>query len=285
MNKKVLIIIAVVLVIAILAIVCLSLGNKPKEGTPGNANVSGEVVPDNSNSPEVKPGQVYKELDPYVANIPNEILDFYKEKIEAIEEQHKNEQEQMLEGNKDLDVTSLRNLKYDLVFFDDNNTPELVVTDEGYRTALYTYDAGKVIYTMAEDGISGDETGWAFGAGGNAGYEYIPRENVLRNYNSEYSGLIRYVSFFELDPKTHQLVSKYDQPLYEGHYNDANANGKIDDDEMETFINEPKYFYAEKQISSGDWAGYMIDGDYVELVGTKSADSILKALQSLMNEK
>ena len=150
-----------------------------------------EVTPVDNTEEENLP----KETDPYVANIPNEIIDFYKEKVEDINA-----------GNVDG-----RELKYDLVFFDDNNTPELVVTETGYRMVLYTYDAGKVIYTQEE---YEDEMGWPFGAGGNAGYEYAPRANTIRNYDADHAGLIRYITYYVLNENTHQLVSLYDEPLY-----------------------------------------------------------------------
>ena len=283
MSKKVLAIVAVLLIIAIVALICLSMTKKAP--VPTGSGDSGDVaVVSASGEEEITPAPVFKETDPYVANIPNEILDFYKEKIEAIEEKHKAEQEDLIKESPDYDVADLRNLKYDLVFFDDNNTPELVVTEEGYRTALYTYDAGKVIYAMQEED-SGDEYGWPYGAGGNHGYEYIPRENVLRNYDADYAGLVQYVSYYELNPETHHLVNKNEAALYETHYNDKNGNGEVDDDEWEPVVDEPTYFYGDKKLTEEEWKGYMVEGEYTELVGTKSAESILKALEGLINEK
>ncbi len=285
MDKNVLAVIAVLLLVAIIAIVSVSMTEKkpeePEVVTSGEAVASASVE-----EKEDVPTNEYKELDPYVANIPNEILDFYKEKVEEIEQNHKEEQEQLMKDNPNMDVSSLRNLKYDLIFFDDNNVPELVVTDDGYRTALYTYDAGKVIYAMKDGPDDTDEHGWPYGAGGNHGYDYIPRENIMVNTNADYAGLIVYTTYYQLNPETHNLESKYDQELRAEFFEDKNGNGQVDDDEMESY-NEGavRYYYGDKQLTEEEWASYHVQGDYKGLYGTKTADSILKALNSLINEK
>ena len=282
--KKFLILLAVIVVLVIvILVVCADKeqsGEKEKVVPISFEEKSGEEA----KTPE--PKKEYKETNPYVANIPNEILDFYKEKVEAIEEKHKKEQEQLLKENPNMNVTDLKNLKYDLVFFDDNNTPELVVTDEGLRTALYTYDAGEVIYAMKESSDGDDEYGWTFGAGGNHGYEYVPRENTLRNIDSDYAGLIRYYNFYELDEKTHQLVPINVGDLIENHFEDKNNNGKVDDDEMEPYFDEPTfYIVGTRRANKEDWEKNLIDGEYEELVGTKTAAELFALLDSLVNEK
>lgn len=279
--KKLFLLLAVVSLVSLL----VACGEKPQNNVSGDKEpvISTETKSGETEVIDVKPE--YKETNPYVANIPNEILDFYKEKIEAIEEAVKQRNEERLKENKNTPLDSLEKMKYDLVFFDDNNTPELVATSSNNAMSLYTYDAGQVIFAMKpEDGDDEEEYGWPFGVGGNAGYEYIPRENTMRFYNNEFAGLIRYVSYMELDPDTHQLEGKYKDPLYEVHYDDKNKNGDVDEDEMD-FVEEAVYKYGDKEITSGEWATYMVEGDYEELVGTKSASEILTILEGLINEK
>ncbi len=184
MNKKILFLLA--MIVLVVGLVACGDKKEPKNDASGNPIATDKTSDKGKDKP-------VDNTNPYVANIPNEIIDFYKEKVEEVEKKHRENQTQLLELDPNTDISQLTNLKYDLVFFDDNNTPELVVTNPGMRTALYTYDAGKVIYTM-EEGNPDDEYGWPFGVSGNAGYEYIPRGNVIRWYANDYAGLIRYTA-------------------------------------------------------------------------------------------
>ncbi len=77
---------------------------------------------------------------------------------------------------------------YDLVYFDSDAIPELVAGAAGYYTSLYTYSNGYV-YTLMDR--------WAYGAMGNAGYEFSSRKNSLRNYNTDYAGAILYTTYID----------------------------------------------------------------------------------------
>jgi len=279
MNKKILFLVAMVLVVVGLT----ACGEKEEVTYDASGNPISVVKEDDNKGKNTD--KVVDSTDPYVANIPNEILDFYKTKVEEIEKKHRDTQTQLLELDPSTDISQLTNLKYDLIFLNDDNIPELIVTNPGYYTALYTYDAGQVIYAMKDEVFPDDESGWGYGAGGNAGYEFIPKGNVVRNYDNDYAGLIRYTSIFELDKNTHQLVSKLDKELYEAHFNDKNNNGKVDDDEMEEFIEEPTYYYGDKKITAEEYASYVPNGAYDTLEGTKSYSEIISALDSLINQK
>lgn len=67
-------------------------------------------------------------------------------------------------------------MKYNLIYFDEDDIPELVVGPSGYWMSMFTYDAGQVYCLMNE---------WGYGAFGNAGYEYVPGKNSLRNYDAD----------------------------------------------------------------------------------------------------
>ncbi|MCM1124759.1 MAG: hypothetical protein NC416_19465, partial [Eubacterium sp.] len=70
---------------------------------------------------------------------------------------------------------------YDLIYVDEDEIPELVSGLNGYYVNLYTYEDG-TLYKLMDD--------WAYGAMGNAGYEYAPGDNSIRNYNADYAGAI-----------------------------------------------------------------------------------------------
>ena len=284
MNKKFLLLIAIfVLVTGLVA--C----NDKKEETSSEGRIALETNTSESTPEVIEPELELDEVintDPYVANIPNEILDFYLEKVEEIEANYKEEQDKILADNPDYDVSNAPQLKYDLVFFNDDNIPELVVNKDGYSLALYTYDAGKVIYAMKEEGMDDDESGWPYGAGGNHGYEYAPRKNVLRNLNADHAGLIVYYYLASIDPETHLLVSKYDKELYVNNFDDKNNNGSLDEDEMENYVENASFVYDGKAITEEEFSEYiMSDYEFVNLTGTKSYEDIKVALTGLINEK
>ena len=224
--------------------------------------------------------KVVDDTDPYSQTVSAEVLDAYKAKIEEIEKKHKEEQAKLLE-DPDFDIASLTNLKYDLVYFNDDDIPELVVTNEGFAVALYTYANGQVVYTMQDEGIT-DENGWTYGIAGNGGYDYVSKGNVIRNYNNEYAGLIRYVTYNKLDDKTNQLVPVYDNSLKEYHFNDKNNNGEIDEDEADDYVDEPTAFYfGENKITEEEYNAKLIDGDYDILDGDLTATKMIEKFESL----
>ena len=59
---------------------------------------------------------------------------------------------------------------YHLIYFDNDDIPELVAGVNGFYISLYTYKDGKA-YTLMDR--------WVYGVMGNAGYEYSPRKKQL----------------------------------------------------------------------------------------------------------
>ena len=282
MNKKVIGIIVAILVILAVVAVCVYLGNKNKAEEPTTPVV---VINESGDEEIVVPREL--ETDPYVSNVPNEILDAYLKKVDDIEKKHKEELAALMEENADLDLTSLSMLKYDLIFFDEDDIPELVVTNTGNNTRLYTYDAGKVIYAMRDEDAPDEEAGWTFGAGGNHGYEFIPRGNTLRNYNADYAGLILYTGYFKLYNETHNLADKFDGVLCEFHFEDKNNNGKVDEDEMDSYTDDVTAYYVNnKKITEEEAKNYLvISDDFEPLEGTKVVEEFRNKLLNLVNEK
>lgn len=118
--------------------------------------------------------------------------------------------------------------QYGLIYFDDDDLPELVADDPGYHVSLYTYHDGRIHSIMYE---------WGYGAMGNAGYEYCPGKSSVRNYNTDYAGLILYTSYWTLS----------DGYMLDGvvsietlNFDDANGNGIPDEDEEESY----GYYYV-----------------------------------------
>ena len=72
-------------------------------------------------------------------------------------------------------------LTYQLIYFNHDNIPDLVVSNEGYWVSLYVYKDGGVFNVI---------DCWPYGAAGNQGYEYFSKQGVIRNIDTDYAGAI-----------------------------------------------------------------------------------------------
>ena len=157
---------------------------------------------------------------------------------------------------------------YDLIYFNNDNIPELVVDLQGYWVSMYTYDKSKnKVYTVMDQ--------WGYGAFGNTGYEYLPKKNVLSNMDSDYAGAIRYIYYGKM--KNHKIVSRYSKTLKVQYFKDKNKNGFPDDGE---YTEKPYYFYGDKQVSKKKFASYGISGNYKGINGSISYKKMKKKLSA-----
>lgn len=157
-------------------------------------------------------------------------------------------------------------LTYDLIDFDGDEVPELVIDDYGYWVSMFTY-AGGTLYTVMDQ--------WAYGAMGNYGYEYLPGQNVLRNYNADGAGAIMWTSFEKIG-SSHEMESYYEQSLSQWMFKDKNHNYLQDEDEP--YEEDAFYYYGEQEITEQEFTSYLIPGDYRLINGTKTYDEIVKML-------
>lgn len=161
-------------------------------------------------------------------------------------------------------------LHYDLIYLDEDEIPELVVGQTGYNVSVYTFSSGK-LYTIIED--------WPYGAMGNAGYEYIPKKNVIRNENADLAGAILYISYDRVNGE-HEIESYYEKTLSSWAFRDINHNYAIDDNEPIT--EDRYYYYGDQEITAEEYETYFIIGEYHWLQGSKDASEILVELEGMM---
>lgn len=154
---------------------------------------------------------------------------------------------------------------YALIYFDQDNIPELVAGTDGYWVSMYTYDPdeGKV-YTVMDQ--------WGYGAMGNAGYEYLPKKNCLRNYNSDFAGAVMYTHYAKM--KNHEIVSR--RELKQQFFTDKNRNHMPDEDE---YTDQPSCYCDGKKISAEKFQSYLIPGKFKEIKGTMTYRNIKKKLR------
>ena len=117
------------------------------------------------------------------------------------------------------ELEGTRDLAYNLIYFDEDDIPELVTGKESYYVNLYTYHDGTVYKPMNH---------WGYGAGGNAGYEYSPYKNSLRNSNTDYAGAILYTTYAAMN-KQYLIETVADIKLV--NFDDVNENGMPDPEE------------------------------------------------------
>lgn len=162
------------------------------------------------------------------------------------------------------------NLKYDLIYVDDDEIPELVSGHPGYSVSLYTYRDG-VLYTLMEK--------WGYGAFGVSAYEYAPRKNSLRNYDADHAGAVMYTTYMTIseDSSLEIVVT-----IKSCHFNDIDGDGYPDGEELESeeSYDVTDYISVDGEyvlISEEEYAAYDL-GDYEFFVGEMSYDELRTAL-------
>lgn len=160
------------------------------------------------------------------------------------------------------------NLRFALIQLDGDDTPELVADNTGFSVSVYTFADGEVVALMEQ---------WPYGAAGNNGYEYLPAQNVIRNYNYDMAGAIVYETYYSVGAD-HALHETYDDMMSAWYFEDKNGNGIMDEDEP--YSEDPLTFYfGETAVTAEVYAARQIPGDYEYITGTATEEEILKQLE------
>ncbi len=182
-----------------------------------------------------------------------------EEETEEADTDYKSAYINVIEEN---DFANSEHLTYDLIYFDEDDIPELVVCSPG-SVSVYTYSNGNV-YTLMDN--------WGFGAMGNAGYEYCANMNSMRNSNSDFAGAIRYTTYLSVNESFElETVNQYVTYMFD----DKNDNDTPDDDE---FIDEPKYFIDDREVTVDETEALNV-GEYELIWGEKTLDELYSELQ------
>lgn len=147
--------------------------------------------------------------------------------------------------------------QFDLIYLNEDEIPELVVGVKGYYVLVYSYEPGA--QTEGWNDVACLMEKWSYGAGGNSGYEYISKGNVIRNYNSDYGGLLMYTSYWGVNENAELEL------IYNIHYAYEDAEGNIlltEDDENELNKENIRYYYMEEPVTEAEFETYKIDGDF-----------------------
>ncbi len=157
-------------------------------------------------------------------------------------------------------------LRFNLIYFDDDEIPELVTGVNGYYMSLYTFQ-DKTAYRLMDH--------WGYGAMGNAGYEYSPKKNSLRNYNADYAGAIVYTTYMTIDSQ-HFLETIAQIETF--NFDDVNGNGVPDEEENDSVGNYSISYMEGEEITDEEWNAYEAGG-YVFMETVMSLEELMAELQ------
>lgn len=156
-------------------------------------------------------------------------------------------------------------MQYNLIYFNDDDIPELAAGVSGYYTTLYTYCDGTLYKVMDR---------WSYGAMGNAGYEYSPGKNSLRNYNNDYAGAIMYTTYMTMSDR-YSMDTVVQIVTY--NFDDVNQNGQPDEDEMDSMGLYGVSYINGSEASAEECASYDLGG-YEYITVTMNRDELIESL-------
>lgn len=163
------------------------------------------------------------------------------------------------------DLETTGRWEYNLIYFDGDDIPELVSGVRGYYISLYTFHDGR-IYTLMDCE--------AYGAGGNPGYEYVPGQNSMRNYNTDYAGLILYTTYASISD---QYTMDESVQVITYNFDDANGNGIPDESEEASFGYCNVSYIDGVEITADEYASYNV-GEYEYIEPVMSLEELMAAL-------
>lgn len=164
------------------------------------------------------------------------------------------------------------NITCDLIYFNNDNIPDLVIGISGYWVSLYIYENG-TIYNPVDE--------WGYGTGGSKYYEYLEKKGAIYNYGNSYAGAIGEITLYILNSKKEFDVLSY---VYEGATLES-TNSMYEQVQKELAETEG-YYYNGQKISEQEFNNKLkefsvsIDEkDYKGLGGNRAAAEIKEQLQ------
>ena len=165
------------------------------------------------------------------------------------------------------------NITCDLIYFNNDNVPDLVIGMQWYWVSLYIYEDGKVYNPIDQ---------WAYGAMGNTGYHYFEKKGTILNYNSDYAGgiMTKTISIFNSN-------HKFDFLSYRGKGADIESTDPVYEEIQKELKETGGYYYNDQKISEQEYNNklkeFSINDDtnnYKVLDGnTKTIEEVKQQLQ------
>ena len=106
---------------------------------------------------------------------------------------------------------------------------------------------------------------------------YAPERNNIRNYNSDYAGLIMYTTYMAVG-KNHTL--DVTAQITTCNFDDVNGNGMPDEDEEASFGNYSVSFLDGTEVSAEECAAYDAE-KYEYIVGSLRLEELLSKIEGM----
>ena len=116
---------------------------------------------------------------------------------------------------------------------------------------------------------------WGYGAMGNHGYEYAPRQNSIRNYNADYAGAIMYTTYMQISER-YTLDTVVSIETF--NFDDVNGNGVPDEEEEDSMGLYSVDRIDGRDVTREEAASYD-RGDYEAVVGEMNLAELEAALE------
>lgn len=158
--------------------------------------------------------------------------------------------------------------QYNLIYFDEDEVPELVVDLPG-RVSLYTYADGQLYRLMDR---------WGYGMLGNNGYQYLPRGNRMFNRDSDYAGAIYSDTIIRMN-SDHRLEEVVE--IFTVNFDDKNGDGYPEEDEVQTLGEVSTSYIGDRVISEEEYASYFAETEKAEWISGKYGyEELLEKLEN-----
>ena len=162
--------------------------------------------------------------------------------------------------------------QYNLIYFDEEEVPELVVDLPG-RVSLYTYADGQLYRLMDR---------WGYGMLGNNGYQYLPRGNKMFNRDSDYAGAIYSDTIIRMN-SDHRLEEVVE--IFTVNFDDKNGDGYPEEDEVQTLGEVSTSYIGDRVISEEEYTSYFAEAEKAEWIsGEYGYEELLEKLGKLESQ-
>lgn len=163
-------------------------------------------------------------------------------------------------------------IKCDLIYFNNDDIPDLVVGVSGYWTSLYMYEDGKV-YTIMDKA--------QYGIGGSKYFDYYEKKGVIFNYGNSYAGAIGYQTYYVLNSN-----KKLDELEFVSEGAEVDESDSQYEEIQKALAEEKGWYFNGKKISEQEFnnklKAYSVSIDTKEnkdLYGSKTIEEVKKQLQ------
>ena len=163
--------------------------------------------------------------------------------------------------------------RYDLIYTDSDEIPELAVDLPGYAMTLFTYENGHTRCLMNR---------WGYGAMGNHGYFWAPGSGIFYNSNADYAGAIVYETYMSKRNAGELGTDYWVKNLY---FNDLDGDGTPSQEELESsgeYIGSAEY-HSNVDPGTGEEIRTVVEGmeklAWQPLVGTMDISELLAKLE------